>query len=109
MSRGAQDMKTGPGVLGTAQNDSGTAKHENGTQGPRYRPKQVRERKLDPAPSVLPKTGPGAQNMKIGPGVVGTAQNEYGTAKHKNGTQRTVVNKYGSAKHANGTRRPRYR
>jgi hypothetical protein len=39
MSPGAQNMKTGPDALGTVENESGSAKHEYGTQGPRYRQK----------------------------------------------------------------------
>jgi hypothetical protein len=31
MSPGAQNVKTGPDALGTAENESGSAKHENGT------------------------------------------------------------------------------
>jgi hypothetical protein len=31
MSPGAQNMKTGPDALGTAENESGSVKHENGT------------------------------------------------------------------------------
>jgi hypothetical protein len=38
-------MKTGPDALGTAQNGSGSAKHANGTRRPRFRRKQVQERK----------------------------------------------------------------
>jgi hypothetical protein len=38
-------MKTGPDALGTAEKESGSVKHENGTLCPRYRRKRVRERK----------------------------------------------------------------
>jgi hypothetical protein len=38
-------MKTGPDALGTVEIESGSAKHENWTQRPQYRPKRVRERK----------------------------------------------------------------
>jgi hypothetical protein len=38
-------MKTGPDTLGTAENEYGRAKYENGTQSPQYRRKIVRERK----------------------------------------------------------------
>jgi hypothetical protein len=31
MSPGAQNMKTGPGALDSAKNESGSAKHEDGT------------------------------------------------------------------------------
>jgi hypothetical protein len=36
MSLEAQNMKTGPNDLGTAEYESGRAKHENGTRIPRY-------------------------------------------------------------------------
>jgi hypothetical protein len=42
---GAQNMKTGHDAVGTAENESGHAKHENGTWRPPYRRKRVRERK----------------------------------------------------------------
>jgi hypothetical protein len=38
-------MKTGADALGTAENECGNAKHENGTRHPRYHRKRVRERK----------------------------------------------------------------
>jgi hypothetical protein len=38
-SPGAENMKTGPDALGTAEIDSGRAKHENGTQRTRHRRK----------------------------------------------------------------------
>jgi hypothetical protein len=34
-----QNLKTGPNALGTAENVSGLAKHENGIRRPRYRRK----------------------------------------------------------------------
>jgi hypothetical protein len=64
-------MKMGPNALDTVENGSGSAKHENGTRPPRYRPKRVRERK-----------------MKTGPDPLGTVKNESGSAKLKNGTRR---------------------
>jgi hypothetical protein len=91
MSPGAQKKKMGPAALGTVENESGSTKHENETRRPRYRRKRVRARntlKRDPTASVLPKTSQGAQNMKKGPDALGTAENESGTAKHKNGTRR---------------------
>jgi hypothetical protein len=92
MSLGAQNMKTGPGAIGTAQNESGSAKHENGTRRPRYRRKQVWVRKTwkrDPTPySVQPKMSQGVRNMKIGLGALGTARNGSGSTKHENETQR---------------------
>jgi hypothetical protein len=53
----------------------------------------------------------GAQNMKIGPDAVGTAENGSGSRKHENWTPLLVTaeNGSGSAKHENGTRHPRYR
>jgi hypothetical protein len=40
-------------------------------------------------PLVAPKMSLGAQYIKIGQGALGTAENEYGRAKHENGTRRT--------------------
>jgi hypothetical protein len=45
MSPGAQNKKKGPVAPVTAENESGSAKHENGTRRPRYRQNRVRERK----------------------------------------------------------------
>jgi hypothetical protein len=64
-------MKTGPDALGTAGNESGHPKHENGTLHPRYGGKRVRECKTlnrDLTPSVLRETTLGTQNVKTGPG-----------------------------------------
>jgi hypothetical protein len=72
-------MKTGPEVLGTAENESGGAKHENGTRRPRYCRKRVRERKtckLDPTPLLSAKMSLSAQNIKMGPDALGTVENE---------------------------------
>jgi hypothetical protein len=44
-SSGAQNMKTGPDALGNAENESESAKRDNGTRHPRYRRKLLRERK----------------------------------------------------------------
>jgi hypothetical protein len=44
-SPGVQNLKTGPHALGTAENESGSVKHEKGTRRPQYRRKRVRERK----------------------------------------------------------------
>jgi hypothetical protein len=71
MSPGAENMKTGPDALGIAGNESGHAKHANGTRHPRYRGKRVRECKTlnqDLTPSVLRETTLGAQKIKTGPG-----------------------------------------
>jgi hypothetical protein len=69
MSLGTQNMKTGPDALGTIENDSGSAKHENGTRRPRYRRKRFLARKTwkrDQTPSVPSKMSPGAQKLKKG-------------------------------------------
>jgi hypothetical protein len=91
MSPGAPNMKMGPDALRTAENVSGSAKHENGTLRPRYHQKLVPTRKKwkrDPSPSGQPKTSLGAQNMKTGLDALGTFENESGSAKHENGTRR---------------------
>jgi hypothetical protein len=66
-------MKKEPYALGTAENESGCAKHENGTSRPQY-----------PTHMNL-----GAKNMKTGPDALATAKNESGREKHENGTRRT--------------------
>jgi hypothetical protein len=102
-------MKPSIHAIGTAQNGSGSAKHENGNRRRRYR-KWVRERKIrkrDPTPSLPPKMSPGAQNIKSGPDAVAIAENESWGAKHD--ALGTVENGSGSAKHDNGTSRRRYR
>jgi hypothetical protein len=47
MSPRAQKMKTGPDALSIVGNESGCAKHENGTGLPQYRRKQVREHEYE--------------------------------------------------------------
>jgi hypothetical protein len=106
----AQNMKTGHDALGTAENESGHAKHEKRTGCPRNHRKRVRKRKTtkrNPTPSVPSKMSKGAQhmkkepdasvpskiilgtqNMKTGPDAIGTAENESGLTKHENGTGR---------------------
>jgi hypothetical protein len=82
-------MKKGPDTHGTAENDSGRAKQENGKDRPRYCRKRVRVRKTLRRVltlSVPPKMSPGAQNMKTDPDALGTAENESGSTKHENGT-----------------------
>jgi hypothetical protein len=72
-------MKMGPDAIGALENESGRAKHENGTRRLQYRRKRFRERKTskwDPTPTVLPKTSPDAQNMKTGPDALGSTENE---------------------------------
>jgi hypothetical protein len=84
-------MKTGPDAVGTAENESGSAIHENGTQSRRYCRKRVQKHKtckLDPTPSVSPNMSLGAQYMKTGSDTLGTGENEFGSAKHENGTRR---------------------
>jgi hypothetical protein len=44
ISPAAQNMKTGPVALGTAENESGRTNLKNGTRHPRYRRKLVRAR-----------------------------------------------------------------
>jgi hypothetical protein len=90
MSLGAQNMKKGPDALGNVENESWSAKHENGIGRPQYRRKRVLERKtlkLDLTPSVPPKMSPGARNMKMRPDTLGTAENESESAKHENGNR----------------------
>jgi hypothetical protein len=82
---GIAKMKMGPDALGTVENESGSAKHENGTRRPRHRRKRVTECKTckkDLTPTVPPKMSSGAQNMKMGPYALGTAESDFGRAKH---------------------------
>jgi hypothetical protein len=53
----------------------------------------------------------GEQNMKTGPNALGTAGNEFGSAKNKKrpDPHDTVENVFESTKHKNGSRRSRYR
>jgi hypothetical protein len=88
ISPGAQNMKTGPDALGASENESGRAKHENGTRRTWHRRKQIRKRKIlkrDPTHSTSPKMSRGAQNMKKEPDALGTAEKESRSAKHENG------------------------
>jgi hypothetical protein len=81
---------TGPDALGTAENESGSAKHENEPLRPRKRRKRVRDRKTikwDPMPSLPPKMSTGTQNMKMGLDALGSTENEFGSAKYENGTR----------------------
>jgi hypothetical protein len=59
-------MKMGPDGLETAENEYGSAKHENGTQRHRYCRKQVLA----------------CKHMKMGLDVVEIAENEYGHEKN---------------------------
>jgi hypothetical protein len=74
-------MKKGADALGTAEKESSSAKHENGTQRPWHLEKR------DPTPSLPPKMSPGPQNMKTGADTLGIIENESGSAKHENGTR----------------------
>jgi hypothetical protein len=108
MSPKAPNMKTGVDTLGTAENEYGSAKHENGNRRPRYpenvfgrgkhengtrRPRNRRKRvrgqkiiKRNPTLLIPPKTSPGTQNEKTGSDTLGSAENESGRAKQENGT-----------------------
>jgi hypothetical protein len=66
----AQNIKTGPDALVTAENESVSTKHENWT----------------PTPLVPTKMIPGAQNKKTGHDAHGTAENDFGSVKLENGT-----------------------
>jgi hypothetical protein len=84
-------MKTGPDALDTAENESGLAKHENGTRRTRHCRKRVRERKIfkrDLTLSLSAKISSDAQNMKTGPDALVTVENESGRAEHENWTRR---------------------
>jgi hypothetical protein len=91
MSTGGQNMKTKTSALSTVENESQSAKYENGTQRPQYRRKWVRKRKTwkqDLMPSVPPKASPGVRNTKTIHGAIDTAQNGSRSAKHNNSTRR---------------------
>jgi hypothetical protein len=47
------NMITGPDASRTAENESGSAKHENGTRRPRYSRKRVRSAKKENGPDAL--------------------------------------------------------
>jgi hypothetical protein len=84
-------MKTGLDAIGTAQIESGSAKHENGTRRPQYRRKHVWVRKTwkrDLTPSVLHKTSPGIQKMQRGADAHGTFEKASGSARDENDMQR---------------------
>jgi hypothetical protein len=113
-SPGTQNMKTRPGALSTSENGFGSAKHENRTGCSSYRRKRVwksKTWKLDQAPSVSQKARPGAQNIKTSPDALSTAENEFGSAKQENWTQRPRYHwkRVESGKHENWTGCPRYR
>jgi hypothetical protein len=84
-------MKTGLDTLGTAENDS-EAKNMKSDPTRSVPPKTVsgaQNMKTALTPSIPPKMNPGAQNIKRGIDVLGTAENEFGNAKHEIETQRT--------------------
>jgi hypothetical protein len=90
MSSGAQNTKTGPDALGNAENESGSAKHENVTRHLRFRRKRIRarkKRKRDPTPSVPPKKNPGTQYMKTRLEALVIAENKSGRTKQENWTR----------------------
>jgi hypothetical protein len=98
-------MKIGPGVLGIAENESGSIKHENWTRHPWFRWKRVWERKiwkLDLTLSIPLKTGTRAQNMKTRVGALDIIDKRVQERKtwKLDLTPDTAEN---------GTRRPRYR
>jgi hypothetical protein len=104
-------MKTGPNAHETAENESGSAKHENGTRRPPHCRKRVRERKTikrDPTPSLPPKMSTDAQKKKKGPNALDIAENEFGSQKIKTGADALGIaeNESASAKKENGIRRP---
>jgi hypothetical protein len=91
MSSAAQNIKIGPDALNTAENESGSAKHENGTRRPRFRRKCVRERKTskrEPTPFIPPKLSPREQNKKTGHHALGSFENRSESTKHESGTRR---------------------
>jgi hypothetical protein len=69
MSPGAQNIKTVPNTLNTADNESKTCKRDTAT-------------------SVPSKMCPGALNKKTVPDALGTAEKDSGSAKHENETRR---------------------
>jgi hypothetical protein len=106
-------MKTGPDALGNVENESGRAKHKNGTQRPRYHRKRVRARKISKRelkPPEAPQMSPGAQNNKTGPDATVPSKISLGAQNMKTGPVAlgTAENGFGSAKGENGTRRPQY-
>jgi hypothetical protein len=84
-------MKMGPDALVTAENESGHAKHLNGTRRPRYHRKRGRVRKTlkrDPAPSLPAENESESAKQKKGPDALGTTGNDSVSAKHESGTRR---------------------
>jgi hypothetical protein len=82
-------MKTGPDAVVTVKNEHGGHKTRKLDPTPSEPPRTspgAQNMKPDPKPSAPSKTCPGAQNMKTGSDALGIAENEYGDAKHENGT-----------------------
>jgi hypothetical protein len=80
MSPGVQNMKMGPDALCTAENVSGSAKHENDIRHPTpLVPSNTWKR--HPTPSKPSKTSPGAQSLKTGHDAHRTVENMSGSAK----------------------------
>jgi hypothetical protein len=69
-------MKIGTDALGTAENESGSAKHENGTD--------ALNMKMVPVALETVEDESGAQNMKKGHHALVTVENMSGSAKHEN-------------------------
>jgi hypothetical protein len=91
MSLGAQNIKTGPDALGTAENEVGRAKHENWTRWPSIVQNESGSAKHENwtrRSRYRAKTSRGAQNMKTGPDAHGSAENEFRSTKHENSTRR---------------------
>jgi hypothetical protein len=89
-SPGAQIKKTGADTHGTAETETGRAKHENDSRRPQYRRKRVptlKTLKGESTPSVPPKPSPGAQNMKTAADALGNAENKSGRANQENGSR----------------------
>jgi hypothetical protein len=84
MKTGSDDFRTvenGTRALNTAENESGSENHENGSRRSRYREKRLRELKTsnqELTPSLPPKMSPEAQNIKTGPDALDIAENEAG-------------------------------
>jgi hypothetical protein len=82
MSPGAQNIKLGLDASETVENESGSAKQENGIRHPQYRRKRIRTQKKgkrDLTPTVPPKMEPDA---------LVTAENMSETEKQENGKGR---------------------
>jgi hypothetical protein len=84
-------MKTGPDAIRSAENVSGSAKHENSTERRGAVKNESECSKLENGtrhPQYRGKTSLGTQNMKTRADTLGTAENESRSAKLENGTRR---------------------